>query len=228
MNETANVKVENNRDISQTNKRTVGGSKVYLFVKRTFDIVASGLGMIVLSPVFLVLSLIIKLNDGGNVFYKHERFGKDGKKIYLYKFRSMKMNADNLEEMLSPEELEIFQKEFKLENDPRITKVGKFLRETSLDELPQLLNIFKGDMSVIGPRPIVEAELENYGKDAEHFLSVTPGLTGYWQAYARNGANYDSGERQKMELYYIDNRSLWMDIKVFFRTFVAVFQKTGS
>ncbi len=228
MNETANVKVENNCDVSQINERNKRDCRVYLFVKRTFDIVASGLGMIVLSPVFLVLSLIIKLNDGGNVFYKHERLGKGGKKIYLYKFRSMKMNADNLEEMLTPEELEIFNKEFKLENDPRITKVGKFLRETSLDELPQLFNIFKGDMSVIGPRPIVEAELENYGQDAEYFLSAIPGLTGYWQAYARNDANYDSGERQKMELYYIDNRSLWMDIKVFFKTFVAVFQKTGS
>lgn len=227
MNETANVKIENN-GVSQADNRKAGGSFGYLFVKRCFDIVASGLGMIVLSPVFLVLSLIIKLSDGGNVFYKHERIGKDGKKIYLYKFRSMKMNADNLEEMLTPEELEIFQKEFKLENDPRITKVGKVLRETSLDELPQLLNIFKGDMSVIGPRPIVEAELEHYGDDAKYFLSVTPGLTGYWQAYARNGANYDSGERQRMELYYIDNRSLWLDIKVFFRTFVAIFQKTGS
>ena len=165
---------------------------------------------------------------GGNVFYKHERLGKDGKKIYLYKFRSMKMNADNLEEMLTPEELEIFQKEFKLENDPRITKIGKFLRETSLDELPQMINIFKGDMSVIGPRPIVELELEHYGEDADYFLSVTPGLTGYWQAYARNDANYDSGERQRMELYYIDNQSLWLDVKVFFRTFVAIFQKTGS
>ena len=227
MNETANVKIENN-GVSQADNRKAGGSFVYLLVKRCFDIVASGLGMIVLSPVFLVLSLIIKLSDGGNVFYKHERIGKDGKKIYLYKFRSMKMNADNLEEMLTPEELEIFQKEFKLENDPRITKVGKVLRETSLDELPQLLNIFNGDMSVVGPRPIVEAELEHYGDDADYFLSVTPGLTGYWQAYARNDANYDSGERQRMELYYIDNRSLWMDIKVFFRTFVAIFQKTGS
>lgn len=228
MNETANVKEKINSGVSQTNKKIAKASNFYLFVKRCFDVVASGLGMIVLSPVFLVLSLIIKLNDGGNVFYKHERLGKNGKIIYLYKFRSMKMNADNLEEMLSPEELEIFQKEFKLENDPRITKVGKVLRETSLDELPQLFNIFKGDMSVVGPRPIVKEELENYGQDADYFLSVTPGLTGYWQAYARNDANYDSGERQKMELYYIDNRSLWMDIKVFFKTFVAVFQKTGS
>ena len=140
----------------------------------------------------------------------------------------MKKNADDLENMLTPEQLEIFKTEFKIEDDPRITKIGNFLRETSLDELPQLLNILKGDLSIVGPRPVVEDELENYGEDVNKLLSVKPGLTGYWQAYARNDVIYATGERQKMELYYVDNSSLWFDIKIFFKTFVAVFKKTGQ
>ena len=203
-------------------------SNTYLFFKRAIDIICSFLGLIVLSPLFLILAFLIKLDDGGSVFYKHKRVGKDGKDIYIYKFRSMKKNADDLENMLTPEQLEIFKTEFKIEDDPRITKIGNFLRETSLDELPQLLNILKGDLSIVGPRPVVEDELENYGEDVNKLLSVKPGLTGYWQAYARNDVIYATGERQKMELYYVDNSSLWFDIKIFFKTFVAVFKKTGQ
>ncbi|MBQ4155236.1 MAG: sugar transferase [Clostridia bacterium] len=200
----------------------------YLFVKRAVDIVGSLLGLIVLSPLFLIIAIAIKIDDKGSAFYKHKRVGQFGKELYIHKFRSMKTDADNLEEMLTPEELEIFMSEFKLENDPRITKVGNFLRKTSLDELPQLFNILKGDLTLIGPRPIVEEELENYGEDADKLLSVKPGLTGYWQAYARNDAIYATGERQKMELHYVDNRSLIFDIKIFFMTFVSVFRKTGN
>lgn len=203
-------------------------NRTYLFIKRVIDVVGSVLGLIVLSPIYLIIALAIKIDDGGKVFYKHKRVGKDGKEIFLYKFRSMKKDADDLENMLTPEQLEIFKTEFKIENDPRITKVGNVLRKTSLDELPQLLNILRGELSIIGPRPIVEEELENYGKDADKFLSVKPGLTGYWQAYARNDAVYASGERQKMELYYVDNRSLWFDIKIFFKTFSSVLKKTGQ
>ena len=200
----------------------------YLFVKRVVDIIGSILGLIVLSPLFLFIAIAIKVDSEGKVFYKHKRVGQFGKELYIFKFRSMKENADNLEEMLSPEELEIFMNEFKLENDPRITKVGNFLRKTSLDELPQLLNILKGDLTLIGPRPIVEEELENYGDDVDKLLSITPGLTGYWQAYARNDAVYATGERQKMELYYVDNRSFLLDVKIFFMTFISVFKKTGN
>ena len=200
----------------------------YLFVKRVVDIIGSILGLIVLSPLFLIIAIAIKVDSKGAVFYKHKRIGQFGKELYIFKFRSMKENADNLEEMLTPEELEIFMSEFKLENDPRITKVGKFLRKTSLDELPQLLNILKGDLTLIGPRPIVEEELENYGDDVDKLLSITPGLTGYWQAYARNDAVYATGERQKMELYYVDNRSFLLDVKIFFMTFISVFKKTGN
>ena len=200
----------------------------YLFVKRVIDIIGSSLGLIVLSPFFLIIAIAIKIDDKGSVFYKHKRIGQFGEELYIYKFRSMKENADNLEEMLSPGELEVFKSEFKLENDPRITKVGKFLRKTSIDELPQLLNILKGDLTLIGPRPIVEEELENYGEDVDKLLSVKPGLTGYWQAFARNDAVYATGERQKMELYYVDNRNFILDIKIFFMTFVSVFRKTGN
>jgi len=200
----------------------------YLFVKRAVDIVGSLLGLIVLSPLFLIIAIAIKIDDKGSAFYSHKRVGQFGKEVYIHKFRSMKTDADNLEEMLTPEELEIFMSEFKLENDPRITKVGNFLRKTSLDELPQLLNILKGDLTLIGPRPIVEEELEHYGEDVDKLLSVKPGLTGYWQAYARNDAIYATGERQKMELHYVDNRSLIFDIKIFFMTFISVFKKTGN
>ena len=139
----------------------------------------------------------------------------------------MKMNADDLESHFTKEQLEIFKSEFKIEDDPRINKVCKFLRKTSLDELPQLLNILQGNLSIVGPRPVVEEELENYGDLTDKFLSVKPGLTGYWQAYVRNDANYASGKRQKMELYYVDNRSFWFDIKIIFKTVSSVFQKTG-
>ena len=200
----------------------------YLFVKRMVDIVGASLGLIVLSPLFLIIAIAVKVDDKGSAFYSHKRVGQFGKELYIHKFRSMKTNADNLEEMLTPEELEIFMSEFKLENDPRITKVGNFLRKTSLDELPQLINILKGDLTLIGPRPLVEEELENYGDDVDKLLSVKPGLTGYWQAYARNDAIYATGERQKMELHYVDNRSLIFDIKIFFMTFISVFKKTGN
>lgn len=203
-------------------------SRTYLFIKRTIDFIGSFLGLIVFSPIFLLVAICIKLDDGGKVFYKHKRLGLNGNDVYIYKFRSMKTDADDLEKMLTEDQLEMYKTEFKIENDPRITKVGNVLRKTSLDELPQLMNILRGELSIIGPRPIVEEELENYGDNADKFLSVKPGLTGYWQAYARNDAVYASGERQKMELYYVDNRSLWFDIKIFFKTFSSVLKKTGQ
>ena len=124
--------------------------------------------------------------------------------------------------------MEQYRTEFKIDNDPRITKIGNVLRKLSLDELPQLFNILKGDISIVGPRPIVEKETQIYGKDVEKLLSVKPGLTGYWQAYARNNATYESGERQKMEMYYVDNNSLWLDIKILFKTVISVLKKEGA
>ena len=133
-----------------------------------------------------------------------------------------------LEKILTPEQLEQYVKEFKIDNDPRITKIGGFLRKTSLDELPQLINILKGELSIVGPRPIVEKETEIYGSDIAKLLSVKPGLTGYWQAYARNNATYESGERQRMEMYYVEHCSLWLDIKILCRTVFSVIRKDGA
>lgn len=155
--------------------------ETYKFVKRFFDIVLASIGMIVLSPIFLIISLAIKLESKGPIFFKHTRIGKDGKIIKIYKFRSMVNNAEDMIKEFTPEQMKEYRENYKLTNDPRITNVGKFLRKTSLDELPQLINIIKGDLSIIGPRPVVSDELKKYGTNTRKFLSVTPGLTGYWQ-----------------------------------------------
>ncbi|MDD7792744.1 sugar transferase [Clostridium sp. 'White wine YQ'] len=200
--------------------------RIYEFVKRIFDFVSSIIGLIVFSPIFLILIIIVKMDSKGPVFFGHKRIGYKGKTISVYKFRSMVQNADEVFKNFTPEQKEEFQKNFKLDDDPRITKVGDFLRKTSLDELPQLINIIKGDMSVIGPRPIVQKEVEKYGKYAEKLFSVKPGLTGYWQANGRSDTTYE--ERVQMDMYYIDNRSTWLDIKILFKTVISVIKKEGA
>ena len=199
---------------------------VYKYIKRIIDILLSSIGLIVLSPVFLVIALLIKKESNGPVFFKHKRIGKNGKEIEIYKFRSMVPNAEELMKKFTPEQMKEFKENFKLEDDPRITKIGKFLRKTSLDELPQLINILKGELSIIGPRPIVKEELEKYRNNKEKFLSVTPGLTGYWAANGRSNTTYE--QRMEMELYYIDNISFKMDMKVFFKTIESVIKKEGA
>ena len=200
--------------------------KIYKVVKRIADIIGGIMGLILLSPVFLIIAICIKIDSKGSVIFSHKRIGKNGKEFKMYKFRSMYENAEEMIENFSEEQKTEWQEKFKLENDPRITKVGKFLRKTSLDELPQIVNIIKGDLSIIGPRPIVDEELKKYGKNKEKFLSITPGLTGYWQANGRSNTSYE--ERMQMELYYIDNQSLLLDIKIFFKTIVSVFKKEGA
>lgn len=200
--------------------------ETYKFVKRFFDIVLASIGMIVLSPIFLIISLAIKLESKGPIFFKHTRIGKDGKIIKIYKFRSMVNNAEDMIKEFTPEQMKEYRENYKLTNDPRITKVGKFLRKTSLDELPQLINIIKGDLSIIGPRPVVSDELKKYGTNTRKFLSVTPGLTCYWAANGRSCTSYE--QRMQMELFYIDNLSLKMDIKVFFKTIEAVIKREGA
>lgn len=205
-------------------------SFLYDFIKRLVDIILSLLGLIITSPIFIILAVLITSDDGGAPFYTHERIGKHGKRINVYKFRSMRMDAGKLDELLTPEQLKQYHKEFKVDNDPRITNTGNFIRKTSLDELPQLWNILMGDMSFIGPRPLEEEEIyKNYNdKERAKLLSVKPGLTGYWQAYARNNATYESGERQEMEMHYVDNKSVLLDIKIFFQTFISVLKKEGA
>lgn len=204
----------------------LGRDVPYKIVKRTADVMLSSIAMVALLPVFAVIALAIKLESKGPVFFKHTRIGKDGKIIKLYKFRSMVDNAEDLIKKFTPEQMKEYQENYKLKDDPRITKVGKFLRKTSLDELPQLINIIKGDLSIIGPRPVVSEELKKYGVNTEKFLSVTPGLTGYWAANGRSCINYE--QRMQMELFYIDNLSFKMDMKVFFKTIEAVAKREGA
>jgi lipopolysaccharide/colanic/teichoic acid biosynthesis glycosyltransferase len=204
-------------------------NKFYLFIKRVVDVVASLIGIIMLSPLFLVIALLIKVSDHGPVFYKHERVGYKGKKIYILKFRSMKNDPRKITEILNAEQLEQYYKEFKVDNDPRITKMGKFLRKTSLDELPQLFNILKGQLSIVGPRPILDEEINKYyGNNKDIYVSCKPGLTGYWQVYGRSDVTYESGKRQELELYYIKNRSFKLDLKIILNTVPAVLFRKGA
>ncbi|MBQ7345435.1 MAG: sugar transferase [Oscillospiraceae bacterium] len=214
----------------------------YRFWKRGFDLVASLLASFLLLIPMVVIGLMVALKDFGSPFFIQKRVGQDGKMLRLFKFRSMKKNADHLEEMLTPEQLEEYHREYKLDDDPRLLGYkkagdskkcfGAMLRRTSLDELPQIFfNILiRGDMSVVGPRPILPEELqENYTPEEQSILlSAKPGLTGYWQAYARNNATYATHERQDMELYYVRNRSFMLDIKIILHTIVAVVSKNGA
>ncbi len=215
---------------------------VYDLFKRIFDIVSSLAATVLLIIPFAVIAVMIVIKDGWSPIYKHKRVGKNGKMIDVYKFRSMKKNADNLEEMLTTEQLAEYKKEYKIVDDPRLIgyeKVGDGikcfgakLRRLSLDELPQIVvNILVlGNMSVVGPRPILESELaENYtAEEQKLLLSVKPGLTGYWQAYERNNVGYENGKRQRMELFYACNRSFLFDMKIIIKTVFAVLKKNGA
>lgn len=202
---------------------------VYPRVKRILDVVLSVSALLIIWPVMLIIAILVKL-DGGPVFFAQSRVGRHGRLFKLYKFRSMKNGADRLEEMLSPEELAEYSKEYKLKNDPRVSKLGNFLRRSSLDELPQLWNIIRGDMSLVGPRPLLPSELTgNYiPEERQMLMSVAPGLTGYWQAVARNESSYATGERQKQELYYIGRVSFWMDVKIILMTVKRVITGKGA
>lgn len=215
-----------NFDTAKVTSKYVANKPVYDFVKRFADIICSAIAIILLSPFFIIISIAIKATSKGPVIFVHKRVGKNGKKIGIYKFRSMVMNAEELIEKFTPEQKEEFKKNFKLENDPRITKIGKFLRKTSLDELPQLFNILKGDLSIVGPRPIMEVETKIYGKYKDMLLSVKPGLTGFWAANGRSDTSYK--RRRAMEIYYVKNRSLLFDIKIILKTAVSVFKGEGA
>ena len=175
--------------------------KVYLAIKRLIDIIGSLIGIILLSPIYIIIAILIKFDSPGKIVFGHTRKGKGGKDIKVYKFRTMYSNANEIFESFTSEQKEEYYKNFKLDNDPRVTKLGGFLRKTSLDELPQLFNILKGDMTIIGPRPIVEKEISKYGDKAEKLFSVVPGLAGYWQANGRSDTTYE--ERVEMDMYYI-------------------------
>jgi len=204
---------------------------LYKVVKRLIDILGGLVGCVLLVPITVAVYIARKVlkEDDGPMFYEHLRYGKDGKKFRIYKFRSMCIDADKkLKEYLEQNEetKKEFEENHKLKDDPRITKLGKFIRKTSIDELPQFINVLKGDMSLIGPRPIVDGEIEKYGENKDKFLSVRPGLTGYWAANGRSDITYD--ERMKMELYYVDNISFKLDVQIFFKTIISVIKKEGA
>lgn len=203
------------------------GTLGYRFVKRLFDLVFSLLmSVLLLIPIAIVCALIC-LESPGNPLFAQNRIGKGGKTIKILKLRSMVADAGNVQKYLSPEQLHQWEVERKVDNDPRITKVGQFIRKCSIDEMPQFLNVLNGDLSVIGPRPITKDELEQHFSDEEktELLSVQPGITGLWQATDRNAATFESGLRQKIELRYVRNRCFRMDWKCFTGTFGAMFGK---
>lgn len=199
----------------------------YFVIKRMLDIVIACIALLVLSPLFLIIAILIKIEDGGSVVHHRRCICLNG--FYdMPKFRTMVLDADNLEKYFTEEQIVQYQKNIKLDNDPRITKIGHFLRKTSLDELMQLVAIVKGDMSIVGPRPMVESEGEFFGDRLQLVLQAKPGLTGYWQTHGRSDCTYESGKRQEMELYYVEHRSLLLDIKIFFLTFIVVLTGKGA
>ena len=199
---------------------------MYRIVKRILSILCSVISIIVLSPLFIIISLAVKISSKGSVFFIHERIGFQGKKFKLIKFRTMVDNAEDMIAAFTPEQKKEWEENFKLKDDPRITKIGKFLRKTSLDELPQLINILKGDMSFVGPRPIVEDELSWYGDNKEKLLSVKPGLTGWWAVNGRSDVPYP--ERCDFELYYVDRVSFGFDLLILVKTLGAIVRKDGA
>lgn len=214
-------------------KGTNGNKKpsfIYLFVKRLIDIIFGLIGLILLIPISLLIKIVSILNgDFGSIFFTQSRIGINGKEFKFYKYRTMVPNADErLFKLLEEDEAAAAEYKIhkKLKNDPRITKIGKILRKTSIDELPQLINVFFGDMSLIGNRPYLPREKEDMGEYFDEIVKSKPGLTGYWQVSGRSDTTF--ANRLNLESYYSNHMSLWMDIKIFFKTFGAVIFGHGA
>lgn len=206
----------------------------YAYTKRLFDIIAGFFGVLLLIPLTIIIKLAyVFTGDFYPIFYTQERIGKNGKTFKIIKYRSMIPNADEvLKEMLKKEKYREQWNEFqKLDNDPRITKIGKFLRKGSVDEFPQFVNVLLGQMSLVGPRPLIPGELKEHGgkaKDIKKYQSIKPGVTGYWAMRIRSDENSDYAERLKLEYFYIDNRSLTLDTKILFQTVGTVLRQEGA
>lgn len=199
------------------------------FIKVVFDYTLTIIGTIAISPILLAVAIWIYKDSPGPVIFKHTRIGKDGKPFPCYKFRSMCVDAkEKLEELLAndPVARAEWERDFKLKNDPRITKSGAFLRKTSLDELPQIFNVLRGEMSLVGPRPIIQEELERYGEHAADYLMVKPGITGMWQVSGRSDIDY--AERVSLDSWYVRNWSVWIDVMLLWRTFDVVIRRKGA
>ena len=199
------------------------------FFVRVFDILFSSIGIILLMPVLMVVALLVYMQDGGPIFFGQQRLGENGKRFKCYKFRSMLKNAPELLDKYlkeHPELLDEWKRDHKLKNDPRITAFGQFIRKTSLDEFPQLWNVLKGDMSLVGPRPIVEAEVEKYKKSYRFYSSVRPGITGLWQISGRNNVSYN--RRVAMDRVFCKEYSFMLYLYILFATIPAVLLQRGS
>jgi exopolysaccharide biosynthesis polyprenyl glycosylphosphotransferase len=207
-------------------------------VKRAFDLVGSLCGLLLLSPVFVAVIITTMVRDPGPVFYRHRRLSRAGGDVHVMKFRSMlwqyctgperpyKTAEEAFTAMGRPELIAEFKRDQKVADDPRVSRFGRFLRKSSIDELPQLLNVLRGDMSLVGPRPIMPVELARYGDQGASFLALKPGITGLWQISGRNDISYD--DRVKLDIYYVENWSLWLDIKILLKTVVAIVLRKGA
>lgn len=217
------VYIYRNENIDMNNKL------IYNFIKRVFDIVVSFTAMILLLPLFVLIGILIKIDSKGPIFFLQKRIGKDGKMFKLYKFRTMYLNADReLKRILATDEdaRREYELNKKLENDPRITKMGKIIRRLSLDELPQLINIFIGNMTFVGPRPYLYREKKDMKNYYDKIIKVKPGLTGLWQVSGRSDVTFE--ERLRLDEEYLNNISLKSDLKIFLKTFVIIFKKEGA
>lgn len=209
---------------------TISTNKSNGVIKRIIDIIGGVLGTLLLIPLTLVIYIAnLIVNDKGPIFYRQKRIGKDGKVFTMYKYRSMIVNADKkLNKYLreNEEAKKEYEKYKKLKKDPRITKVGNFLRKTSLDEFPQFINVLNGEMSLVGPRPYLRREKKDMGRNYKTIISVKPGITGYWQVNGRSEKNFE--ERTSMDVAYVHDKNLWFDIKIIIKTVLKIFKKEGA
>lgn len=217
--------VASTRGISQVEEPHRYDRPGYHFAKRVVDILVSAVALLILSPVFLVVTILVSFSSGWPATFRQKRVGHRGEIFEIIKFRSMVKNA---EEILNsrPDLLEEYRKNFKIENDPRISKFGGFLRKSSLDELPQLFNVLIGEMTLVGPRPIVPPELEKYGDSQDMYLAMKPGCTGLWQCSGRSATTYE--ERVALDREYYEKASVWFDIQILFKTVGAIFSGRGA
>ena len=202
----------------KTNKKET--EILYVFLKRSLDILGSFIGLVLLSPIFFIVSALIKIESNGPIFFVQKRVGLNGKEFNMYKFRSMVVNAEKLKEKLKNKN-EMSGPMFKIKDDPRITKVGKFIRKTSIDELPQLVNVLKGEMSLVGPRPSLPNEVKEFKSWMLRRLDVKPGITCYWQVMGRNKISFE--DWMKLDVKYVEERNLILDIKLIFKTVFVLF-----
>jgi lipopolysaccharide/colanic/teichoic acid biosynthesis glycosyltransferase len=213
------------QNIISTTRPHDAQATIYEISKRGLDVSCAACLILILSPLFVLIAVIVKLTSSGPVFFRHRRLGLGGNGFYCLKFRTMVSNAEQLL-TTDPQMKRLFDQKFKIDDDPRVTRLGKFLRCTSLDELPQLFHVIQGKMSLIGPRPIIEREREKYAIYVGKLLSVRPGLSGLWQVAGRSDTTY--ADRVLLDMYYIDNRGFVLDLKIFLKTFSAVIKRAGA